>query len=483
MKRLLKKMSALFLAFSLTLPVQASVMEDGRKVFDAEWVQIESEGQLEWQDDGSYEYLLSGGRYYLGFWTTGVIDPYRIIDYLEYEREEGEKHKIDYQFLGKFNFNKDQAEIQLDYTENGQKYHCQMYVANDTIYCNRDYYVQKYSENASQLMEKEYIAFPLYEWDVVEELLSVDGYFYDDDIEVYQKCFEIELPIKEEGHCYTLELADEKMGDFVQTQLNKIINNREQVIKRVNEYMDYELSEEDKADIEKVVAYIERVQILKRLGYFINGLCYGTDMKVVMDFNKEQQMDFTMEGKLAYMKGQYLSGQMKAKITPLSSYKIVIPKDVQTIGSMDEYVYDYNMRYFPYCDDRKEYEEMLADTTDIAVDEGELAEELMSYYLVNAALMEGEKNYIVPMMLNDNTAVIFRFDQEKEQFYVVNEEDYYNEGGNVDKSKCTYLPTECICKGKLYMINVEEIKQFGLEYSIEEDEDGMKYIEVYQTYE
>lgn len=263
MKGLLKKMSTLFLAFSLTLPVQASVLEDGRKVLDAGWLQIESEGQLEWQDDGSYEYLLSGGRHYLGFWTTGVIDPYRVMDYLEFEREEGEKHKIDYQLVGKVNYNKDQAEIQLDYTENGKKYHCQMYVANDTIYCNRDYYVQKYPENASQLMEKEYIAFPLYEWDVVEELLSVDGYFYDDDIEVYQKCFEIELPIKEEGHRYTLELADEKMGDFVQSQLNKIINNREQVIKRVNEYMDYELSEEDKADIEKVVAYIEHVQILK----------------------------------------------------------------------------------------------------------------------------------------------------------------------------------------------------------------------------
>ena len=221
---------------------------------------------------------------------------------------------------------------------------------------------------------------------------NADSYFYDDDIEIFQKCFEIELPIKEEGHCYTLEIDDEKLGNFVEVQLNKILKNREEVIKRIHEYRGYELSEEDKAFVENAVAYIGQVQMLKRLDYFINGACYGTDMKVVMDFNKEQQMDFTMEGKLAYMKGQYLSGQVNAKITPLSSYKIVIPKDVQTIGSMDEYVYDYNMRYFPYCDDRKEYEEMLADTTDIAGDEGKLAEELM-YLSTNRMHLQRETLY------------------------------------------------------------------------------------------
>ena len=168
MKGLLKKMSTLFLAFSLTLPVQASVLEDGRKVLDAGWLQIESEGQLEWQDDGIYEYLLSGEINYIEFTSIGMIDPYRVIDQIVCENEEGEKHKIDYQFSGKVNFNKEQAELQLDYTENGKKYHCQMYIADDTVYCNRDYYVQKYPKDMPEIMEKEYVASPLYRWDKVQ---------------------------------------------------------------------------------------------------------------------------------------------------------------------------------------------------------------------------------------------------------------------------------------------------------------------------
>lgn len=326
MKRLLKKWGIAFLALTSTFPVQASALEDGRKVLASEWVQIESEGQLEWQNDRRYQELLNAGDISLNFGPNGMIDLIEMMEDNEDESKDAGKHSIDYRLSGKVNFSKDQAAIQLDYTEDGKRQHCELYIINDYIYCNRDYWLQQDTQEPQKQTDNKYITLPLYTSYKLEYLLNADTIFFNDNVEMLKNIFEVDLPIKEEGHCYTLEVDDKQLGDFVENQLDKIVKDREQVIKRIEKRYGECLSEEDSALIEEIVDYMDKVQMIKRLGYVINGISYGTDLKIVMDCNEEREMKLTMEGKLAYLKDQYLSGQVKIKITPLASYKVEIPK-------------------------------------------------------------------------------------------------------------------------------------------------------------